>query len=118
MRRDAEPRRRLEIVEAEPDAGLVERHVCTALDVGRAAVLIVNRLAVDGDVHHVKFVRALRTKLAIETRDVYTLIIVQRQRLVVYHLYAHERLFALNETGVHDVIRLDVTTSFMLGVGT
>ena len=63
MRRDGEPRPRLEIVEAELDVGVVERDVGAALDVGRAAARIVDRLAVHGDVHHVKLVRALRTKL-------------------------------------------------------
>ena len=118
MRRDGEPRPRLEIVEAELDVGVVERDVGAALDVGRAAVRVVDRLAVHGDVHHVKLVRALRTKLLGETRDVHALVVVQRQRFVIHDLHAHERLFALDEAGVHDVVGLDVATSLVLGPGT
>ena len=62
MRRDSEPPPRLEIVELEPDIGVVERDVGTALDVGRAAAWIIDRLAIDGDVHHIQIVWALRTK--------------------------------------------------------
>ena len=110
-----EPRPRLEIVEAELDVGVVERDVGAALDVGRAAARVVDRLAVHGDVHHVKLVRALRTKLPGETRDVHALVVVQRQRFVIHDLHAHERLLALDEAGVHDVVGLDVATSLVLG---
>ena len=118
MRRDGEPRPRLEIVEAELDVGVVERDVGAALDVGRAAARVVDRLAVHGDVHHVELVGALRTKLLGETRDVHALVVVQRQRFVIHDLHAHERLFALDEAGVHDVVGLDVATSLVLGPGT
>src|SRR5262245_49700973 len=118
MRRYGQPRPRLEIIEAELDIGIVERDVGAALDVGRAAERIVDRLAVYCDVHHVKLVRALRTKLLNETRDIHTLVVVQRQRFVIHHLYANERLLALGEADVHDVVGLDVTTSLVFGPGT
>jgi hypothetical protein len=76
IRRDAEPPSRLEIVDAEPDIGVVERDVGAALDVGRAAVQVVDRLAVDGDVHHIQLVRALRTKLLSLSSDVHTLVVI------------------------------------------
>jgi hypothetical protein len=44
MRRDAEPRTRLEIVEAELDLGVVEGDVGAALDVGRVRARVVDRL--------------------------------------------------------------------------
>jgi hypothetical protein len=94
---------------------VVERDVRAALDVGRAAAGIVDRLAVHGDVHHVQLEGALRTKLPGETRDVHALVTVQRQRFVVHDLHAHERLVALDEAGVHDVVGLDVATSLVLG---
>src|SRR5262245_65480996 len=81
--RDAEPPPRLEIVQAEPDIGVVERDVGAALDVGRAAAQVIDRLAVDGDVHHIQLVRALRTKLLSEAGVVYALVIVARQRSCV-----------------------------------
>src|SRR3989475_9068623 len=52
IRRDAEPPPRLQIVEAEVDTGVVERDVGAALDVGRAAVSVVDRLTIDAEVHH------------------------------------------------------------------
>ena len=76
MRRNVEPRPRLDIVEAELDVGFVERDVGAALDVGRAAGRVVDRLAVHGDVHHVQPVRALRTKLLSETRDIHAVVVV------------------------------------------
>src|SRR5215475_13345128 len=82
IRRDAESPPRLEIVEAEPDIGVVERDVGASLDVGRAAAEVIDRLAVNGDVHHIQLVRALRTKLLGETADVHALLVVQRQPFV------------------------------------
>src|SRR5882757_5837372 len=63
IRRNSEPPPRFEIVHVELDIGVVERDVGAALDVGRAAVQVIDRLAVDGDVHHIQLVRALRAKL-------------------------------------------------------
>src|SRR6266699_506238 len=117
IRRDAEPPPRLQIVEAEVDTGVVERDVGAALDVGRAAVWVIDRLTIDGDVHHVQLVRTLRTNLLGQTRNIYTLVVVQRQLFVVHDLHPHERLLALDEAGVHDVVRLDVAASFVLGPG-
>src|SRR5215471_11408474 len=97
IRRDGQPRLRLEIVEAEPHLGTVESDVGAALDVGRAAVQVVDRLAVYGDVQHVKIVRALRMKLPGETRDVHALVVVQRQRFVIHDLHTHKRLLTLDE---------------------
>ena len=117
MRRDAEPRPRLEIVEAELDAGVVERDVGAALDVGGAAARVVDRLAVHGDAHRVELVGALRTQLPGDPRDVHALVIVERHRFVVHDLHAHERLLALDEAGVDDVVGLDVAAALVLGAG-
>src|SRR5207248_11010093 len=67
------------------------------LDVGRAAVWVVDRFAIHRDVHHVKLVGTLRTNLPGETGDVYAFVIVQRHRFVVHDLHAHERLLALED---------------------
>ena len=78
IRRDAQPPTRLQIVEAEVDLGVVEGDVGAALDVGRAAARVIDRLAIDGDAHHIQLVRALRTNLLVQTRDIHALVIVQR----------------------------------------
>src|SRR5206468_4237029 len=115
IRRDAEPSPRLQIVEAEVDLGVVERDVGAALDVGRAAAWVIDRLAINGDAHHIQLVRALRTNLLGQTRNIHALVVVQRQPFVVHDLHAHERLFALDEALVHDVVGLDVAASLVLG---
>src|SRR3989442_5837187 len=115
IRCDAEPPPRLQIVEAEVDLGVVERDVGAALDVGRAAAWVINRFAIDGDAHHIQLIRALRTNLLVQTRNIHAFVVVQRQPFVVHDLHAHERLLALDEAGVYDVVGLDVAASLVLG---
>ena len=117
MRRDREARPRLEIVEREPDLGLVEGDVGAALDVGRAAAGVVDRLAVHGDAHHVEIVGTLGRDLPVDPRDVHAVAVVEGHRLVVHDLDSHERSLALDEAGVHDVVGLDVAAPFVLGAG-
>ena len=107
MRRHIEARPRLEVVEAKLDVGIVQRNVRAALDVGRTAVRIVNRLAIHGDAHHVQLVWAFRTKLLSDMFDIHSFVIVQQQRFVVHHLNAQERL--------HHVVGLNESTPFVLG---
>src|SRR5438093_235725 len=115
IRRDAEPPPRLQIIETEADLGVVERDVRAALDVGGAAAWVIDRLAIDGDAHNVQLVRALRTNLLAHTRNIHALVVVQRQPFVVHDLHAHERLLALDEAGVYDVVGLDVAASLVFG---
>src|SRR6266567_8905621 len=115
IRRDAEPPTPLQIVEAELDLGVVERDVSAALDVGRAAAGVIDRLAIDGDAHHIQLVRAPRMNLLVQTRNIHALVVVQRQPLVVHDLHANKRLLALAEAGVYDVVGLDVSASLVLG---
>src|SRR5439155_24505742 len=56
-----------------------------------------------------------RTKLLSDARDIHALVVVQRQPFVIYDLHAHERVFTMDEADVHDIIRLDVATSLVLG---
>ena len=114
---DAQSRLPIQVVEVEADLRVVQRDVGAALDVRGAAPRIVDRLAVDGDPHHVELVGTLRLKLTGDRRDVDTLVVVERQRLVVDGLNTHERSVALEEPGVHDVVGLDVAAPFVLGLG-
>src|SRR3989441_10688662 len=85
------------------------------LDVGGAAAWVIDRLAINGDAHHIQLVRTLRTNLLGQTRNIHALVVVQRQTFVVHDLHAHERLLALEEALVHDVVGLDVAASLVLG---
>ncbi len=115
-RRDREPPPRFQVVELQLDVGLFERDVGAPLDVRRAAPRVVDRLAVYGDPHQVELVGILRLQLAGEPRDVHALVIVERGELVVNDLHAHERRFTADEPGVHDVVRVDESPAFVLGL--
>jgi hypothetical protein len=99
----------------ELDLGVIERNVGAALDIGRVTARVVDRLPVDGDAHDVELVGALGLELPGDPRDVHAFEVVQGQRLVVHGLHANERRFALNESAVHDVVRLDVASPLVLG---
>src|SRR2546425_13246031 len=45
------------------------------LDVGGAAAWVIDRLAIDGDAHHIQLVRALRTNLLGQTRNIHALVV-------------------------------------------
>ena len=102
----------------ELDAGIVERDVGAALNVGRAAVFVVDRLAVDRNVHDVKFVGALRTNLLVEAGDVHAFVIVERHGFVIHGLHAHERFLAVGEASIHNVVGLNVAASLVLRAST
>jgi hypothetical protein len=114
MRRDAEARARLEVVEPEADVGLVERDVGAALHVRGVACRVVDRLAVDGDAHQVERVGILRLELARHALDVDALVVVALRGLVVDDLDAHEALGTLDEAGVDHVVRLNVAATLVL----
>jgi hypothetical protein len=105
----------LQVVEAELDLGGVESDVGAALHVGRAAAGVVHRLPVHRDAHHVEGIRRLGGQLAAEGSDVHALVVVHGHRLVVDGLHPHERGVALEEAGVHDVVRGDESAPLVLG---
>ena len=118
MRGDSEPRPRLQVVETEPDVGLVERDVGASLHVGGTAGRIVDRVAVHGDAHQVERERALRRELARDALDVHAFQVVIHERLVVHDLHADEALRALQEARVDDVVGMHVAAALVLGRGT
>src|SRR5260370_13237808 len=68
-RRGAEPPPGLQIVEADVDIGVVERDVGAALDVGRAAAGVIDRLAIDRDGHPIRLLRPNRSHLPRAARN-------------------------------------------------
>ena len=81
--RDAQSRRRPQVVEAELDIDVGQCNVSTALDVGRAALRIVDRLTVDRDTHQVQAEWILGLQFARQARDVDALVVVEDRELVV-----------------------------------
>ena len=107
---------RSQVVETELDVGTLERHVRAALNIRRAAIGIIDRLAINRDSHQVQAKRILRTQLACHARDVHTVVVVEDRQLIVDNLHRNVRGVALHEAGIDDVIRVHETATFELGL--
>ena len=92
----------------------LQRDVGAALDVGRAAARVVDRLAVDGDAHQVQRERVLGRELARERRDLDAVVVVELGELVVDDLHDDVRRLALDEARVHDVVGVHVAAALVL----
>ena len=114
--RNSKTRARAQVVVAEADVGTSERDVGAALDIGRAAVGIVDWLAVDRDAHQVQAERIFGAQLTRHARDVHTLVLVEDREFVVDNLHGDVRGVALDEPGVHDVVRVNEAASLELGL--
>ena len=114
LRAHGQPRPVVEVVEAELQLGILQRHVGAALHVGGAATRVVDRLAVHRDTHHVEPERVTRAQLARQAGDVHALVAIQHGQLVVHHLHRDERLVALDEAGVDHVFGVHVAAPLVL----
>ena len=115
-RRNTQTRARLQVVELEQDVGAIQRDVGAALNIRRAAVRIVDRLAVDRDAHQVQGERILRAQLARERLDVDAFVVIENRRLVVDDLDDDVRSAFLREAVVDHVFRLHVAAALVLGL--
>ena len=92
----------------------LQRDVRAALNVGGAAVRIVERLAVDGDAHQVQPECVLGRELARQRRDLDAVVVVELGDLVVDDLHDDVRRLALDEARVDDVVGVHVAAAFEL----
>ena len=117
FRGNAQSRRRTKVVEAELDVGFFHRHVRATLDVGRAPLWIVDRLTVNRNTHQVEAQRILGRQLARHSRDIDTLVVVENGKLIVNGLDRNVRGFALDETGVDNVVGMHEATALEFRLG-
>ena len=116
LRRHVEAPLGPEVVEAELDVGLLQRHIRTPLYVSRAPAGIIDRLAVDGDPHQIEAEWVLRAELSGDRGDLDALMVVQYGEFVIDHLGDHVRAIALHEAGVDDVVRVKIAAPLVLGL--
>ena len=116
LRRHCETRRGPHVVETEFDIGFRQRHVSAALNVGRTAFRIVDRLAVDRDTHEIQPKRILRRQFTRHASDIHAFVIIEHGEFVIDDLHGDMRRVPLDETGVDYVGRHHVAAALELGL--